>query len=60
MQLTYDRNTSTVWIFATPNELMQLSVMAQQKIIKAKLGESLTIFDQSINQSNLFLKISAS
>jgi hypothetical protein len=58
MQLIFDQSTSTVWLFATPNELLQIAAIAQQRITEARLGESLTIFEKSINRSDLFLRIS--
>lgn len=59
MQLVFDQSTSTVCLFATPNELMQIAAMAQQRIAEAQLGESLIFFEKSVSQSELFLKISA-
>ena len=59
MQLIFDQSTSTVWLFATPNELLQIAAMAQQKITEARLGESLTVLEESINRSNLLFRISA-
>ncbi|BAS55288.1 hypothetical protein NIES2135_54390 [Leptolyngbya boryana NIES-2135] len=58
MQLTFDQSTSTVWLFATPNELLQIAAMAQQRITEARLGESLTIFEERINRSDLVFRIS--
>lgn len=59
MQLTFDQSTSTVWLFATPNELLELAALAQQKTTEARLGESLAIFEGSINRSDLAFRISA-
>lgn len=59
MQLIFDQSTSTVWLFATPNELLQIAAMAQQKITEARLGQSSTIFEKNIDRSNLLLRISA-
>lgn len=60
MQLTFDQSTSTVWIFATPNELLQMAAMAQQRVTEAQLGESLIIFEGNVNRSGIALKISSS
>ncbi len=59
MQITFDQGTSTVWMFATPDELLQIAAMAQQRITEARLGDSLIAFEESISKSNLVFKISA-
>ena len=59
MQLVFDQSTSTVWLFATPNELLQIASTAQQRATEARLGESLTILEESISKSNLVFRISA-
>jgi|GEM_PF-5792753 len=58
MQLVFDQSTSTVWLFATPNELLQIATEAQQKSTEARLGESLTIFEESIDKSDFVFRIS--
>ncbi len=58
MQLTFDQSTSTVWLFATPNELLQIAAIAQERVTESRLGESLTVFEKNINKSDLSLKIS--
>lgn len=59
MQLVFDQSTSTVWLFATPNELLQIAAMAQQRATEAQLGESLTIVEEHIQRSDLIFRISA-
>jgi len=59
MQLIFDQSTSTVWLFATPNELLQIATEAQQRTTEARLGEFLTILEESINKSDLVFRISA-
>lgn len=59
MQLVLEQNTLIVWLFATPNELLQIAAMAQQRTTEARLGESLTIFEENINRSDLIFRISA-
>ena len=58
MQLVFDQSTSTVWLFATPNELLRIAAAAHQKVTEAQLGESLTIVEESISRSDLCFKIS--
>jgi hypothetical protein len=59
LQLTFDKSTSTVWLFATPNELLQIAAIAQERATEARLGDSLTIVEQNIGRSNLVFRISA-
>lgn len=58
MQLIFDQLNSTVWLFATPNELLQIAAIAQQKATEARLGESLTIVEENINKSEFVFRIS--
>lgn len=60
MQVVFDQSTSSVWLFATPDELLKMAATAQQKITEARLGDSLTIFEGRISKSDLSLKISTS
>ncbi|XHX80902.1 MAG: hypothetical protein RBJ76_13505 [Stenomitos frigidus ULC029] len=57
MQLVF--NQSTVWLFATPNELLEIATVAQQKVTEARLGESLVVLEEGINQSDFVFRISA-
>lgn len=59
MQLNFDQSTSTIWLFATPAELLQMAAMAEKRVIEAKIGESLTIFERGVSRSNLVFKVSA-
>lgn len=59
MQLTFDESSSTVWLFATSDELLKLADALKQRTSEAKLGESLTIFEASINKSPLSFRISS-
>lgn len=59
MQLVFEQSTSTVWLFATPNELLEIAAIAQQRITETRLGESLTVLEKRINP-DLSFKISVS
>lgn len=59
MQLVFESSTATVWLFATPNELLEIAAIAQQQATEARLGESLTILEQAIGKSEFTFRISA-
>lgn len=58
MQLIFDQLNSTVWLFATPTELLKIAAIAQQRLLEARPGESLAIFEENINRSDLVFRIS--
>lgn len=59
MQLIYDKENNKVWMFATPNELLEIATAAHQRVTEGRLGESLTVFNMEIGKSDLTLTISA-
>lgn len=58
MQLIYDEGTQSIWMFATPDELLEIASSAQQRSTEAILGDSLTVFNMGIDKSELIFRIS--
>lgn len=58
MKITYDELNKTVWLFATPEEITHLAVAMRDRLSSAELGQSLAVFNQGIDNSEMVFSIS--
>ncbi|MBD1864168.1 MULTISPECIES: hypothetical protein [Trichocoleus] len=57
MKLQYDEINKTIWMFTTPEETARLAGHLLDRRTQVKVGQSLTVFNQGVERSEMILRI---